>query len=188
MIARKTIKQYYLYDSNRYSVPLVTYNTQKEVRIEPIDGILQIQTVFGEPICEHHISTGRGLLIQKTNHTRDRSSGLDQMQDALDILLENKATTFLQTIRTEKSRYARDQFKLLQTLCDQYGVNDVLAAVDFCQYSKLYSANYVKDYLAHQADKQPKTPMLPIPVSNSKYHVTTQKRPLEAYSMAGGAR
>ena len=177
-----------LYDSNRYSVPLDTYNTQKEVRIEPLDGILQIQTVFGEPICEHRISNGRGLLIQNKNHTRDRSSGLDQMQDALDSLLENKATTFLQTIRTEKSRYARDQFKLLQTLCDQYGVNDVLAAVDFCQYSKLFSANYVKDYLAHQAEKQPKAPMLPIPVSNSKYHVTTQKRPLEAYSRAGGVR
>jgi len=177
-----------LYDSNRYSVPLDTYNTQKEVRIEPLDGILQIQTVFGEPICEHRISNGRGLLIQNKSHTRDRSSGLDQMQDALDSLLENKATTFLQTIRTEKSRYARDQFKLIQTLCDQYGLKDVLVAVDFCQYSKLYSANYVKDYLEHHADKQPEVPMLPIPVSNSKYHVTTQKRSLEVYAKAGGVR
>ena len=177
-----------LYDSNRYSVPLDTYNTQKEVRIEPLDGILQIQTVFGEPICEHRISNGRGLLIQNKSHTRDRSSGLDQMQDALDSLLENKATIFLQTIRTEKSRYARDQFKLIQTLCDQYGLKDVLVAVDFCQYSKLYSANYVKDYLEHHADKQPEVPMLPIPVSNSKYHVTTQKRSLEVYAKAGGVR
>ena len=177
-----------LYDSNRYSVPLDTYNTQKEVRIEPLDGMMQIQTVFGEPICEHRISNGRGLLIQNKSHTRDRSSGLDQMQDALDSLLENKATTFLQTIRTEKSRYARDQFKLIQTLCDKYGFEDVLVAVDFCQYSKLYSANYVKDYLEHHADKQPEVPMLPIPVSNSKYHVTTQKRSLEVYVKAGGVR
>lgn len=106
----------------------------------------------------------------------------------MDSLLENKATTFLQTIRTEKSRYARDQFKLIQTLCDQYGLTDVLVAVAFCQYSKLYSANYVKDYLEHQADKQPEAPMLPIPVSNSKYHVTTQKRSLEVYAKAGGVR
>lgn len=125
-----------LYDSNRYSVPLDTYSTQKEVRIEPVDGVLHIQTLFREPICEHRIN-GRGLLIQNKSHTRDRSSGLDQMQDAFDILLENKATTFLQTIRTEKSRYTIDQFKLIQTLCEQYGVKDVLVAVDFCQYSKL---------------------------------------------------
>lgn len=155
-------------------MPLDTYNTQKEVRIEPLDGMLQIQTVFGKPICEHRISNGRGLLVQNKSHTRDRSSGLDQMQDALDSLLENKASTFLQTIRTQKSRYARDQFKLIQTLCDQYGLKDVLVAVDFCQYSKLYSANYVKDYLEHHADKQPEVTTLPLPLSNSKYHVTTQ--------------
>lgn len=177
-----------LYDSNRYSVPLGTYNSQKEVRIEPIDGVLYIQTVFGEQICEHRISGGRGLLILNKSHTRDRSSGIDQIQDALDRLLETKATDFLQTIRTEKSRYARDQFKLIQTLCDQHSIQDVLAAAEFCQYSKLFSANYMKDYLEHQMTKQPVFPTLPIPVSNSKYHVTTQKRSLEVYAKACGAR
>jgi len=73
-----------VYDSNRYSVPLGTYNNQKKVRIEPEDGILYIHTVFGDAICEHRISSGRGLLIQSKSHQRDRSSSLDQMQAALD--------------------------------------------------------------------------------------------------------
>lgn len=177
-----------VYDSNRYSVPLGTYNNQKEVRIEPRDGILYIQTVFGDDICEHRISSGRGLLIQSKSHQRDRSSSLDQMQVTLDALLQNRATDFLQTLRVEKARYARDQFRLIQTLCDQYDMDSVLEAVDFCQYSKLFSANYMKDYLKHKSAKRFEPPAIPIPVSNAKYHVTTQKRSLDDYAKAGGAQ
>ena len=174
-----------VYDSNRYSVPFGTYNTQKEVRIEALDGILSIMTTFGDSICEHRISGGRGLLIQSKNHLRDRNSSLGRMQDELDALLLHKATDFLQTIRAEKSRYARDQFAPIHALCDEYGVEKTLQAVDFCSQSRLHSANFVKNYLEHHAAKPPRKPLLPIPVSDSKYHVTTQKRPLEVYAKAG---
>lgn len=80
-----------IYDSNRYSVPLGTYNYQKEVCIVPKDGILYIQTVFGDYICQHRISSGRGLLIQSTSHQRDRTSSLNQMKTALSALLLGKA-------------------------------------------------------------------------------------------------
>ncbi len=80
------------------------------------DGVLHIRTVFGEDICEHRVSTGKGMLIQNANHLRDRSSSLDRMQDELDALLNGCASDFLQAIRTAKSRYARDQFKLIRTL------------------------------------------------------------------------
>lgn len=175
-----------IYDSNRYSVPLGTYSVQPEVCIEAKDGILHIQTTFGEPICEHRISSGRGMLIQSTSHKRDRTTSLDQMQDALDTLLRGKAYDFLQMIRTAKSRYARDQFKLIRTLCDQYGVDAALEAAAFCERSKLDSANYMKDYLEHTANKPQQAPLLPIPVRNTKYHVTTQKRSLDVYAKAGG--
>ena len=61
-----------IYDSNRYSVPLGTHTTQRSVRIETLDGTLYIQTLSGEPICEHRIASGRGLLIQSQTHRRDR--------------------------------------------------------------------------------------------------------------------
>ena len=57
-----------IYDSNRYSVPLGTYNTNPEVQLEIIDGNLRILTVLGDFLCEHRISTGRGLLIQNKSH------------------------------------------------------------------------------------------------------------------------
>lgn len=119
-----------VYDSNRYSLPIGTYNNQKEVSIKADDGKLTIMTVFGELIHEHVISTGRGQLIKSTSHSRDNSDPLDKAQSIIDELLLFKATDFLQIIRTEKSRYARDQFKLLQTLSDKYGVDNVLNVSD----------------------------------------------------------
>lgn len=179
-----------IYDSNRYSVPLGTYKSQPEVRIETVDGILYIRTLFGEPICEHRISSGRGLLIQSKSHTRDRSTALDSLQSELEERLQGKANDFLQTIRCEKTRYARDQFRIIQSLLDQYGEAELLEAIDFCQYSKIFSANTLKDYLNHKSslngNTTPAAPSLSIlPVADAKYHVTTQKRPLAVYAKMG---
>ena len=178
-----------IYDSNRYSVPLGTYTTQPEVRIETLDGVLYIQTLFGEPICEHRISSGRGLLIQSQSHRRDRTTALDKLLEDLDAELGGRATEFLTAIRVEKSRYARDQFRLIRSLLDQYGIEAALQAIGFCQRTRLYSANTMRDYLEHQAalsiGTQPTLPVPAIPVDDPKYHITTQKRSLAAYAKVG---
>ena len=178
-----------IYDSNRYSVPLGTYTSQPEVRIETLDGTLYIQTLFGEPICEHRISSGRGMLIQSMSHRRDRTSKLDKLLEELDAELGGEATEFLTTIRVDKSRYARDQFRLIRSLMERYGVDAALQAIGFCQRSKLYSANTMRDYLEYQATMAnvPRSgpPPAAIPVDDPKYHVTTQKRPLTDYAKVG---
>ena len=84
-----------VYCSNRYSVPIGTYTTQKEVEIEAVDGILKIYTVFHEPICEHRISPERGKLIKNKNHDRDTSSPIDALQETLNEQLDWEADTFL---------------------------------------------------------------------------------------------
>ena len=116
-----------IYNSNRYSVPLGTYTTQPEVRIETLDGILYIRTVSGEPICEHRISSGRGLLIQSTSYRRDRTTALDKLLEDLDAELGRRDTEFLTAIRVDKSRYARDQFRLIHSLLDQYEAEAALS-------------------------------------------------------------
>ena len=92
-------------------------------------------------------------------------------------------------IRIDKSRYARDQVRLIRSLLDQYGVEPALQAIGFCQRSRLYSANTMRDYLEHQAALSRQTQPVPaipaIPVDDPKYHVTTQKRPLSAYAKVG---
>lgn len=177
-----------LYDSNRYSVPLGTYNTQKEVRVEVKGGILQIQTVFGEAICEHMISPGRGMLIKNQNHGRNREEAIDRVLEATAELLGEEATTFLRHIRQDKSRYARDQFALLAVLHGQYGKESTLEAIRSCEQMGLYSATYVKDYLGQRAKPLPQPSGSKLPVSGKKYHVSAEKRSIDAYVKAGEAR
>ncbi len=111
--------------------------------------------------------------------------------EELDADLDGKATDFLTTIRTDKSRYARDQFRLIRSLLDQYGLEAALEAIGFCRRSRLYSANTMRDYLEHRAalsGKPQPVPAVPtIPVDSPKYHVATQKRPLDVYAKVGGA-
>ena len=179
-----------LYNSNRYTVPLGSYHNNPEVLLEIDDCSLRIFTIFHEPLCEHRLSSGKGNLIQNTNHLRDRSTALDQLQQDLDEKLHHEATEFLCKVRADKPRYGRDQFRLLQTLIDSYNTNQVLDAISFCSNNQLYSTNLVRDYLEHQ--QRVKSPELPtidlsqIPVDDPKYHITTQKRPLEVYAKVGG--
>lgn len=177
-----------VYGSNRYSVPLGTYTSNPEIHVIEQNGILKVQTVFGEDICEHRVSTGKGMLVQNSNHLRDRSGSIDRMQEELDALLNGQASDFLQAIRTDMSRYARDQFKLIRTLYDRYGLAATKDAIDFCRSSRLFSANYMKDYLEHSALPIVVQSLPVIPISNRKYHVTTEKRPLEVYAKVGACR
>lgn len=63
-------------------------------------------------------------------------------------------------------------------------------AISFYMDSNLCSANTVRDYLEHRAEEKAKElPFLypaQIPVNDPKYHITTQKRPLEVYAKVGG--
>lgn len=94
----------------------------------------------------------------------------------------------MQRVRIEKSRYARDQFKLLQSLHDKYGLNKVLNAIKFCTTNELFSATYVKEYLEYDERPKQKIVLKEIPISDNKYHITTQKRSLDVYAKAGGIR
>ena len=178
-----------IYTSNRYTVPFGTYNKHKEVIIKPDDCTLYIQTPDGVPLCEHRISEGRGLLIRNTDHLRDKTGAIDRIQQDLNERLDYKAADFLSAIRSEKSRYARDQFKIIATLLDKYGLMLCLEAIEFCNKNKLYSANTVKDFIEHlEAQNTPEPPMIDIKniaLEDPKYHISTEKRPLEVYAKVG---
>ena len=136
--------------------------------------------------------TGKNQLhrhIQNANHKRDRSSAIDNIQADLDERLLYLATDFLESVRTEKHRYARDQFRIIQTLIDKYDVDACLDAIEFCSRSRIFSANTMKDYLEHQESASshplPELDLSRIPVSNAKYHISTEKRPLDVYVKVG---
>ena len=177
-----------VYESNRYSVPLGTYYDCPDVIIQAENGELRVFTAQMEPICSHTLASGKGLLIQNQNHRRDRDSGLNQLQQELEAALEHQADEYLRTLRQDKPRYARDQFLMLRSLLNQYGLDRLLDAIRFCHKLRLFSSNTVRDYLEHH-EKQTPPPVMPpvnvLPVSDPAYHIQTQKRPVAEYVKAG---
>jgi transposase len=174
-----------IFNSNRYSVPLGTFNNCSEVQIELVEDMLNIEDMSGRNICQHKIAAGKGMLIQQTSHRRDRTSGLNTMQEELLSLLGEAAKAFLEAIRLEKSRYARDQFSLLRNLHERYGKEAIASAIAFCSEGKLFSANYVKDFLLHNASPLEQEVKARIPINDAKYHISTEKRALSVYAKAG---
>lgn len=179
-----------IYKSNRYSLPLGTYHKTRIVRISTDDNVLTIKSPEGEVICEHRISASRGVLIQNTDHTRDKTTGINKYQKKLDLMLEYHASDFLSNIRLTKTRYARDQFSIIEKLIDIYGVHSVIEGTDFCTRNQLYSANILREYLESKVSEGKEEPILPdisrIPIDDPVYHVKTEKRPLDVYSKVGG--
>lgn len=192
-IARKVRKDNtILFESNRYSVPLGTYNKEKEVSIEAKDGKLIISNIFGDyVIAEHLICSSKGKLIKNKNHGRDWEHGIDELLSSLSRQLDGLCDEFLQEIRQRKRRYVRDQFGLIEKLIKEHGVSAVLAAITYCQEQELFSATDVKDalvYLKNQEYREQSIATLPIkPITNpAAGTVITQKRSIDAYASLGG--
>lgn len=128
------------------------------------------------------------MLIKNKNHDRDISSTIDKIQSELDAQLDYNVTDFLAGIRSDKPRYARDQFRLLQSLLDKYGKEKLINAAKFCTENRLFSANTAKNFLKFSEFPKPEIRQIDnhaIPVDKPEYHVTVQKRSLSVYAKAG---
>ena len=139
-------------------------------------------------ICEHTISESKGLLIKNRSHERDTQSSVNGLKKKLKEKLGYQADEFIDRLYVEKKRYARDQFKLIFTLVDLYGVENVLTAVRFCERNRLYSASLIKDFLESKSPIQASKPAeIPqnIPVDKPVYHTQVAKRSLDIYAKAG---
>lgn len=181
-----------LYESNRYSVPLGTYNKEKEVRIEVKDDRLIITRIVGDYlIAEHNLCVGKGKLVKNRSHSRNRESGIDELFAALSNQLDTLCDDFLTEIRQRKGRYIRDQYGLIDKLIREYGVSSVIMAIAYCQKYELFSATDLKDTLEYQ-EKQiiPEQTPVVIPIKTvtncGATTVVTQKRSIGAYVSLGG--
>ena len=128
------------------------------------------------------------LSIKNKNHDRDTSGPIDKIQSELDEQLDHNASDFLVGIRADKPRYARDQFRLIQSLLDKYGKEKLINAAKFCTENRLFSANTARDFLEFSESPKPEIRQIDkqaIPVDKPEYHVTVQKRSLDVYAKAG---
>ncbi|MFD2658613.1 IS21 family transposase [Gracilibacillus thailandensis] len=142
-----------LHESNRYSVPLGTYNKQKEVYVFVTDAqTLQIrETKAGPIIAEHKICEKKGELIQETQHKRDRSKGIPAYMVTVskNFTDERKAMAFLKNIQTHFPRYIRDQLKIILKAIQDVPFQTRDEALKECINRNFYSATEFKDMVTY---------------------------------------
>lgn len=132
------------HSSNRYSVPLGTFNKTKEVYIEIIDdlNLLIRETINGPVIASHQLIEGKGKLVQATQHRRDRSKGIDAYLEtvAYKFSQSEQARLYLSEIRKTHPRYIRDQLQRISKSFKDHEVALLDEALAACMERQLFSA------------------------------------------------
>lgn len=141
------------YQSNRYSLPLGTYNKYEKVCIKETETkelVIYISDT-GEIIAKHSIPEGKGMLIKDKKHSRDRTKGVGAFINTVAERFEDKELAFkyLEKVREKNPRYIKDQLQII--LRETKGIdNEVLTkALAECLKRKLYSATDFGDIIAY---------------------------------------
>lgn len=176
-----------LYEGNRYTVPLGTFNVNKEVSLDIKDGELYIYDVFGDTLlAQHKISQEKGKLIRNNNHLRNNEPKIKALQSQLKGRFEDcdKALMFLENIRRIKPRYVRDQYRIIEKVLDEFSADAVSQALDYCTVNELYSAVDFRDAVNHFSNKAALTepPKDPPKIVRPVMVVNTKKRDIKEYT------
>ncbi|MBT2724839.1 DDE-type integrase/transposase/recombinase [Bacillus sp. ISL-46] len=141
-----------LYLSNRYSVPLGTFQKYPEVQYYVTDDnkiVIYVQD-SGEILATHYINPDKGKLIQNTSHKRDRSKGIKELIEVTSEHFTNKsqATDYLNELRNRYPRYIRDQLSLIKKCIELSTLELIDDALSLCLERQLFSANDFHDVVA----------------------------------------
>lgn len=138
------------YKSNLYSLPEGTYKGRgTEVTICVTDGKLEVKDLVGNLLCTHELCTGSGRVIVNTDHRRDKSKKLDNLliEVAMCFPDYDKALLYLEQVRKEKHRYARDQLLHIKRCISSANPDCVLKALNYCVDKNIHSATDFEDVL-----------------------------------------
>jgi transposase len=141
-----------LYLSNRYSVPLGTFQKYPEVQyyVTDEDKIVIYVKDSGEILATHYINPDKGKLIQNTSHKRDRSKGIKELIEVISEHFTNKvqSTLYLNELRNKYPRYIRDQLSLIKKCIELGSIEVIDEALKLCMERQLFSANDFQDVVS----------------------------------------
>ena len=172
-----------LFLSNRYSLPLGTYNKHKVVFLVIEDNKLNIMDQIGEPLAKHQLNTGKGKLVKLESHRLDKSARIKELLDKTVSLLGEEFREYLAIMCDGKPRYAKEQLTVVVQSCEVYGRECVLEAMHYCRNLALFSANDLNDaakMISGNFGMQP--PPQRLLFDDERYHIPVQQRSLSVYS------
>lgn len=166
-----------LYQANRYSLPLGTYQAGKSVylTLTPDDRLIIREQPDSPPLAEHVLCHEKGQLIQDRQHTRDRSQGISAYIQALvqQFSHPKEAEHYLEQLHERYPRYIRDQLQIVErTLAplDQDRKDDLLAE---CLRRELFSANDFRDMALYLEQWKREAPPESAPVPDHRQSVSS---------------
>lgn len=183
------------YKSNRYTVPLGTFNQMKTVYIEVTDDehLIIRETKTSSILAKHKVASGKGNLIQDRKHTRDRTKGIDTYIETVSSSFSNsiKAREYLEEIRKVRPRYIRDQLQMISKQVKIHEQEVLDQALESCLKEQLISATDFIDMVQYLKRQRPvtdtdeiskKADIKPIyPWSESILQTETHKRSVDEY-------
>jgi hypothetical protein len=163
---------------------LGTFNTQKIVDFEVVGEQLKIYTTTGDLLAEHSLCHDKGKLIKADAHRYERDQKIRERLDKAVSLLGEEFREYLTALCGAKPRYVKEQLALAVKTCESYGRETTLKAVVFCSEQDLWSASDLAGAAAALLETAPPMPRDRLPVSDEKYHIEVQIRPLSVYAEA----
>ncbi|MED4019180.1 IS21 family transposase [Sutcliffiella cohnii] len=180
------------YQSNRYSLPLGTFNKREKVCVKETEDKQLIVYIpeTGEIIAKHSIPDGKGLLIKDRKHSRDRNKGVDAFIETVALKFEDKelAYQYINKVREKYPRYIKDQLQIILRDTKETSSGLLAKALEECVKRRLYSATDFSDIVAYLKRQRPlhdTTEDKEIkPVNHSGWVLETEayKRKLDTYT------
>ena len=146
------------FKGNFYSLPLGTYKGPNTLLLlTPENGDLIISNNEQQEIARHKISHLKGKLVYNNNHYRNQSIAIDELiklvaekfSDAL------KATLYLENLRKQKPRYARDQVQAIEDVLKKYSRDECDQALDYCMENKIPNASDFEPVILALIEQKP---------------------------------
>jgi transposase len=114
------------WQSNKYSVPLIYQSARVGVKIE-VGQLIISDLETGEKIAEHLISVEKGQVIKNTDHYRDKTQRIKDLEaDLLNVLGDTEQSKALcALLKTTSPKIYKDQLlgakQIVSAYCKQYG-------------------------------------------------------------------
>lgn len=131
-----------------YRVPYGTYNGKgTTVFLSTKEETISLYNHQSNLIAEHNISKEKGKIIGGTSYMRDRTSELNALKENALWLRPNcdVFADYIEEIHKNKSRYFRDNLKIIREVIGEYNEELVGSALNYCIEHQLYNAFNLKE-------------------------------------------
>jgi hypothetical protein len=137
------------FQGNFYSVPQGTYKKDASVKIWLKEGQLHVCDQEGVLLCKHSIAETKGNKIINTDHKRDKSRKLKDLQTDIAVLFSNPvlAAQYFELIREVKGRYLRDQVQSIREAINGRNKELVNTVLEKCVAERYLSAHIFSELL-----------------------------------------